>query len=441
MILCVKSFSFKILLVFSYFFFISQIYPDEKGIIFKKIPEEDGFGTTKSINDNTPLKRWAIVIGVNNYEDSAISDLKYARNDAIAISYHLKRNADFENIFIFTDDNNPKSLYYPSYDNINAKFELLRKQIKPDDMVLIYYSGHGMSDETGASYLFTANTNINSPFTTSVSLKSIEDWLEYTGVKNNFIILDACRNKLTNTKSPVNTNSLNITGISDSINQSSHFSAIFFSTSVGEYSYEHDEKPYGVFTFYLSEGLSGKADINNDRVVSFNEMRAYTEAGVCKWAMDKNRSQKPFTVIKGEFSGDPPIVTNKTSKGATSFNPYDPRYNMRSKSILVSSLRYASLSMVIVGTTTAAVGGGVFANGVYGYNNLSYSNKTHEWDLYRNLSTSGIYTMIAGGFTALSFSIPFACSYLFDVNTGNKNLSLNIGEDYNHVRVSLSYKF
>jgi hypothetical protein len=47
-----------------------------------------------------------------------------------------------------------------------------------------------------------------------------------------------------------------------------------------ERSYESDEVSHGVFTYWLIDGLKGNADANQDRMVTFEELRTYLEERV-----------------------------------------------------------------------------------------------------------------------------------------------------------------
>ena len=55
---------------------------------------------------------------------------------------------------------------------------------------------------------------------------------------------------------------------------------MFTASASGEVSQEFPEMAHGVFTYYLLEGMEGKADLNNDYTVTINELMQYVEEQV-----------------------------------------------------------------------------------------------------------------------------------------------------------------
>jgi uncharacterized caspase-like protein len=63
---------------------------------------------------------------------------------------------------------------------------------------------------------------------------------------------------------------------------------------------------HGIFTYYLLEGMGGKADLNGDGVVTVSELYKYVEERVEKHAREVGGKQRP--VYKGEVEGDMPLI-------------------------------------------------------------------------------------------------------------------------------------
>ncbi|MBD2202205.1 hypothetical protein H6G33_11275 [Calothrix sp. FACHB-1219] len=66
-------------------------------------------------------KNWAIVVGINQYNN--LQHLNYAKLDAEAMGDWFKRDAKFNEMFLFTDDSppiptNPPILTQPTYGNL-----------------------------------------------------------------------------------------------------------------------------------------------------------------------------------------------------------------------------------------------------------------------------------------------------------------------------------
>ncbi|MCG2761154.1 MAG: caspase family protein, partial [Candidatus Delongbacteria bacterium] len=110
------------------FILISLIFSQtEKGISIKTTAGNEG-------------KRWAICVGINNYDYSGILDLKKARNDAEFLGASLKDYGQFDYVFVMTD-NDPRSVDYPSLGKFRSKLKYLEQFLEPEDLVVFSFSG------------------------------------------------------------------------------------------------------------------------------------------------------------------------------------------------------------------------------------------------------------------------------------------------------------
>jgi formylglycine-generating enzyme required for sulfatase activity len=82
----------------------------------------------------------ALVIGINDYEDSKIPDLETAANDARAVAEVLRGRYGFQVKLILDRKATREAIY--------KALRSLASSTKPDDSVLIYYAGHGDFDRT-----------------------------------------------------------------------------------------------------------------------------------------------------------------------------------------------------------------------------------------------------------------------------------------------------
>ena len=147
-------------------------------------------------------------------------------------------------------------------------------------------------------YLITQDTDINKKFETSIKVQDIVKKFENFKIKKTLLILDACREEISQTKG------LGNKGLLTEKFKGSEVAATFYATKAGWFSYEDTESEYGVFTRFLIDGLAGQADINNDRVISFSEIETYVQDSVSNYSLKHNRKQKPYTKIYGEKFGD-----------------------------------------------------------------------------------------------------------------------------------------
>jgi formylglycine-generating enzyme len=257
----------------------------EKGISIKSKAGNEG-------------KRWAICVGINNYEYDGISKLKKAQNDAEALGDAFKTIGQFDHVFVLTDKKDPRSKEYPTASKLRNQLNFMQNFLEPNDLVVFAFSGHGVSDDKGNGYLLTADTDPKNIFGTSVKIKEVTDVLKKTGVKKSLLLVDACREEFQENKG------INNAGLRAEKFEQSEVAAAFYATKAGGFSYEDDKSDYGAFTKYVLKGLGGDADITQDGIVTFSELKSFVEDEVTNWAIEKGKVQKPYTKLYSETYGD-----------------------------------------------------------------------------------------------------------------------------------------
>lgn len=232
---------------------------------------------------------WAVVVGIDDYIRNSITDLKYAGSDAKLYAEALKQVAKVpaNNIFLFTSDTTDESLQ-PKLTNIIFRLDWLRKNAKPNDNVIFYFAGHGVTVE-GEPFLLTEEADNRSLETLKISaLKGadVAKLMSRIPALNSLILLDACRNDPSGGRADA-ANQLDdklsraLTFVPDPAlrasapTQTRPSSACLFACSVGERSWEWDDKKHGYFTYYLVEGMRSGAKTDASGVVSLQALVDY----------------------------------------------------------------------------------------------------------------------------------------------------------------------
>lgn len=282
----------SVFLVFFVVGFITMSFSQEgiKGVRIKQMKNNTG-------------ERWAICIGINDYEDRSIIDLKKARNDAKELGKVLKEYGQFDRVYVMTDDLNPRDEDYPKLMNVRRKLDFLKGFIDPEDLVLFSFSGHGIANSEGEGFLVMADSYRQNIQGSSLKAKEIIQWLKEVKVKKSLLLLDACREQFLEVKA------MNLNGLKAERFLQAEVGAVFYSTKSGWFSYEDAYGNFGVFTRYVIDGLKGQADNskisgNEDGIITFSELAAYVEEGVSNWALNEGKRQRPYTKILGEKFGD-----------------------------------------------------------------------------------------------------------------------------------------
>ncbi|MGV7223415.1 MAG: HEAT repeat domain-containing protein [Nitrospinales bacterium] len=247
-------------------------------------------------------KIWAIVIGINEYKNTR--NLRYAVNDAQAFKNYLK---DFVGI---PDEN--ISLLINEYANKLAISSLLGTELKrkagKDDTVLIFYAGHGAVETDPANpdgdgfekYLLPHDADLNDLFSTALSMDDIETIFQRIRSERVIFIADTCYSGASGgrtilaSKSRANLSEKFFERISKGKGR-----IIISSSSANEISKEDDQLGHGIFSFYLLEGLKGKADFDGDGIITATELFSFISKTV-----PEASGQDQHPVKKGEIEGE-----------------------------------------------------------------------------------------------------------------------------------------
>jgi formylglycine-generating enzyme required for sulfatase activity len=127
----------------------------------------------------------ALIIGINDYQDNKIPDLKTAVNDAMELSRVLQTNFGFKDVVILTDAQANSS-------NIIQSLRDLVNQTKKDDSVLIYYAGHGELEKiTGSGYWVPHNAK-GGDVSTYMDNSIIQKYIKAIPARHVFLVADSC---------------------------------------------------------------------------------------------------------------------------------------------------------------------------------------------------------------------------------------------------------
>jgi len=262
--------------------------------------------TSTSIADT-----WALLVGINDYQDSRISDLNYTVNDVTRFrDVLIDKDAcavPKDKVYLMTNNSIGDEL--PTNTNVIFRLENLVSRIKPEDTFIFYFSGHGMMRD-GKQYLLTINSDSRSLTTLAASAipqDTIHELLNKVKAHQVLVILDSCRNdpeKGKGDKDNTLTDEIARGFIMKSRSAPDGMpgsSATLYASSVGERAYEWDSMKSGVFSYYLVEGLKGACiDANNE--VTLRGLANYVMKNVRGWSLDNlptGKCQTPWLVSEG----------------------------------------------------------------------------------------------------------------------------------------------
>jgi len=233
---------------------------------------------------------YALVVGVASYQH--MPSLKYTDDDAYQLYAFLKSPeggaVPNDNIKVLVDDVATKN-------NILLAMDQLFSKADENDVVLLYMSGHGLE----GSFIPSDFDGYNN----QISYNAINDILEESNAKHKLLIADACHSgslvaSRGSSYAPAVNNYYNILE-----NLNSGGTAMLLSSAAKEVSLEYSGLRQGVFSHFLMQGLSGKADRNHNKVVTISELYHYMYNGVRDYTQN---AQSP--ILTGSYNKEMPVA-------------------------------------------------------------------------------------------------------------------------------------
>ncbi|MBL7810051.1 MAG: tetratricopeptide repeat protein [Saprospiraceae bacterium] len=263
-----------------------------------------GVNPISTSSTNSTGTNRAVVIGISDYQDKDIPDLRFADKDAEAFANFLRSPAggslDGDHLQVLTNQN-------ATAGRVAEAFDALVEQTKEGDQVIIYFSGHGDVERKTISqpgFLLCwdspARVYMGGGTYSLAFLQEIVSTLSTQNKAKVMVVTDACHaGKLAGSQ---------IGGSqATTANLAKQFAneVKILSCQPNEFSLEGEQwgGGRGIFSYHLVDGLAGLADRNGDGSVTVGEIDRYLEDHVTTEAAPQ--SQVPM------------LLGNKTERLAT----------------------------------------------------------------------------------------------------------------------------
>ena len=246
-------------------------------------------------------KIWAVVIGISSYK--AVRSLQYADKDAQAFYEYLVNQVGIPK-------DNATLLMNEQATLTTLKRTLgtdLKRKAGEKDTVIIYYAGHGApepeasaSDDDGLEkYIVPYDADPNDLYTTGLPMREVETIFQRLAPERVIFITDSCYSGATAGRTFQTASRRAVVSDAFLSRLSKGKGRVVLTASrAGEVSEERDNLGHGVFTYYLLEGLKGKADQDGDGIITVDEVYAYVSNKV-----PEATGQNQHPVKKGEVEG------------------------------------------------------------------------------------------------------------------------------------------
>jgi tetratricopeptide (TPR) repeat protein len=241
-------------------------------------------------------KVWAVVVGISKYTTLKSLNLKYANTDA-DLFYNFLRSPSggsipAEQITLITNEKATR------VEILKAMKSTFGKAFDTD-VIILYIASHGLT-ENGEFYFLTTEAEPGYLDATALSRNSVAEAFKNKQIraKKKLIFADACHSgELMKVE-------IGTRGLEDGSNlersnqllvemaQTNEGCAMMTASTGSQKSYE-DAKwggGHGIFTFSLVEGLKGKADYDENKIITLNEINEYVFRSVTEAT---ERKQQP----------------------------------------------------------------------------------------------------------------------------------------------------
>ena len=232
-------------------------------------------------------RRVALLIGVDRYDAPLFPPLRYAGSDARALAETLgsEQGGGFERIVLLDE---PRETTRAA---ILRAVRGLQADLLPNDLFVLYFSGHGTMVETaggeGRHYLLPSDAQPGDLVSTAIDLGVLEDFFGDVAAQRKALVVDACfhgegKSVLDPDLAP-RIDELLATVPAPSPRGLDAGEALLFASSPGRPAFEDDALGHGVYTHFLLQSLTWArpdADRDGDGLVTAWEAHDYARGRV-----------------------------------------------------------------------------------------------------------------------------------------------------------------
>jgi hypothetical protein len=233
-------------------------------------------------------ERWALLVGVNHYDDPAIPDLRYCVADVKALEGVL---TDLSYTVLSLYDDHPERIFRPTRVNVQSSLRRLCQQAQPEDMLLAYFACHGKI-VNGKRVLITTEARENMLAEEALTFEWVQQELRREATaRRAVVLLDACHVGLEMGRSVTDPEFIrNVHELAQG------YAVIAASTSQ---QVAHEINGHGVFSHYVLEGMRGAAQDGDKGFVTVNSLGGYVLNEIRKWNVKAQMTQEPTTEVAG----------------------------------------------------------------------------------------------------------------------------------------------
>ncbi len=233
------------------------------------------------------VKIWAMIVGISTYDN--LPGLKYADDDAYQVYAFLKSPEGGalpdEQIRLVIDES-------ATIPNILSQMQALFYKADENDVVLMFYSGHGLDGS-----FVPIDYNGRNDLLDHSKLKEVFD---KSSARHKICIADACYSGSLAVDKKINAEFMQ--AFYSEYDEADPGMAFLLSSKEKEVSLEDKGLKQGIFSHFLIRGIKGEADDNDNGIVTIGELFGFLYESVSKYT---GGQQTP--ILSGEFDENMPL--------------------------------------------------------------------------------------------------------------------------------------
>lgn len=248
---------------------------------------------------NPIRRREAVLIGINNYFDSSVASLRYCVNDICVMQQVLER---LGYIVHALHDDAVEAHRKPTRANVSGLLDAVCARLDKDDMLLVQLSCHGMLVDEQC-VLIMQDTWRNRIAQDGLPVAQVRDAMKASKARQRVLILDACHSGIEPGKSMATESTAAEAAFNRRVLELTRGFALLSSSTAAQVSMEWREQKHGLFTYFMLQGLKGKAS-RADNVVTVDDLRHYVRREMVRWSEHHLNHPVQEPTAQTEGSGD-----------------------------------------------------------------------------------------------------------------------------------------
>lgn len=222
-------------------------------------------------------RRFAVIVASSHYQNPKLQNLQCPERDADGLNEVLtpKDLGAFTETFILK--NRP-------HNEILLKINQTLRKAEKNDLVLIYYSGHGKLNPAGKLHLATTDTDLDALEATSIPLDTIKSYIDISPANKFVLLLDSCFSGAAGEAFAKG-------GVDDQLQLTSGGRGAYILTaSTGiQVAKEKEGDQYSIFTKHIIDGIKSGEAANEEGYVTMDGLYHYVHDKVLE-----ESSQEPM---------------------------------------------------------------------------------------------------------------------------------------------------